>query len=253
MSRVVTAAEIKSYQDFAAANHIVVDGEVGEKNANVLAAYLDVQMYGAIVNQENLTKAFNAVRTQLTLIDPREVEYTKIFNSLSQGEQTVFAHWWGAQKRFVTAGLEGAENAAIILKFLKDRRYQVTYEGLDQAVQNIVSNPGRKLHLVEVPTVDFTPGRHSNKSFKEEKDNGEFRPDGRKNHARNPKIVEQSFSPKTIEADFQMKSEALTGKTHGQTQMCRRLFETNKDGSINWRNTYASRCRYLEHNGERTM
>ena len=80
MQRVITAAEVAAYQAFAAENCIVVEGEVGEKNANTLAVYLDTQMNGATVNKENLTKAFQAVRSQLVLVDPREAEYTKIFN-----------------------------------------------------------------------------------------------------------------------------------------------------------------------------
>lgn len=193
MQRVITQQEIAAYQAFAAENRIVVEGEVGEKNANVLAAYLDGQMNGATVNKENLTKAFAAVRSQLTLIDRREVEYTKVFNSLSQGEQAVFANWWGGQsKRLITTGLEGAENAAIILGWMKARRYQIaSFESLDQAVQNIISQPGRKLTLVQAPSVEFTPGRHSGKTFSDSKKGDEDRGyvNGKVNHARNSKIV----------------------------------------------------------------
>jgi hypothetical protein len=252
-NRIVTATEIAAYQKFAAANNIAIEGE-GGRNAELLGNYVNEQLNGAEINETTLTTAFNALRSQIVLIDRREVEYTKIFNSLSAGEQRVFASWWPIQKRFVTEGLPGAENAAIILGWMKARRYQVTYEGLDQGVQNIVSNPGRKLTLVETPTVAFTPGRHSGKSFKEEKDSGEFRPDGRKNHAKNPKIVEQSFSPKTLDKEWEIKAEALAGQTHSQTAQVKRFLVTKSNGEVDWKATYDSRVRYLEgRNGERTM
>jgi len=182
-----------------------------------------------------------------------EQAFDKTVALLTQGQRETVHSWLLSQNRLIQDGDQGYENVTQICNWLLARRFQITNDSLNNAVGNLVNNSAARLHFKTVEQ-NYQPGRHSGKSFHDSKAEEQSRNfiHGRINHANQPHIVEQSVSPKTLEAEWARKCDSIQGKTHSQTQQVRRLLVTKPDGTPDYRATYESRIRFLEsRNGER--
>lgn len=221
-----------------------VDSE--QNGLAILAAIPD----GTPVTLESLSAAAQSLVNQGVVLfvvkSAAQQAFDKLVAKLTQAQKETIHAWLEGQKRLIQTGDEGYLNFVAVVSFLRDRRYPITSGGLDQALSNLVNNASTKLYFVPVEE-KFEGGRHSGKKFSTKKDEqSRDYVNGKLNHANNPKIVEQALGPKSQDALWEQKAEALAGHTHSQTTQAKRMFVTKHNGEVDWKATHDARAKYLD-------
>ena len=190
----LTEVEIQAFTKFATDHEIIIDGETGVRNADILC--------NPIINLDSditpaaLSASFAKVSSQLRMKSATYKKADELARKLSPVEHATYKAWAGRQKLLV--GLDGSEegyqNVATLLGWFRGN--PVTSHNLDLALGNVVNNAkfGR-IHFKPQPKQDraYGPGGLLNHAFglEEPKPKAaavqqEFHPNGRRNHAYTP-------------------------------------------------------------------
>jgi hypothetical protein len=189
----ITQNEIDAFSQFALANKIITDGDVGVKNADILC--------NPIINRDSditpdaLSASFTKVKGQLQLKSATYKKADELARKLSPAEIDAYKVWVKGQKLLI--GLDGSEegytNVASLLGWMRGN--PVTSHNLDLALGNIINNP-------QFGRIYFKP---------QPKQARPYGPGGKLNHA-----FGQKEEPKKVAAQGQ--SEYVNGrKNHAYT------------------------------------
>jgi hypothetical protein len=248
----LTDLEIAAFTKFARDYDIIIDGEVGVTNANVLCT--------AIVNSDSditpqtLAASFLRVRTQLQIKSATYKKADELARNLSPQEQEIYKAWTKNQKLLIglDGSPEGYENVATLLGWFRGNA--VTSHNLDLALGNVVNNAkfGR-IHFHPQPkqSREYGPGGLLNHAVVNKSEEG-FAPRASTNRTMrqimedNRPQVETVPTPVSINVEYQAMAESLQGRSHGQTAQARKLFVMVPGTSqIDWQQTHAARLRLL--------
>ena len=137
-SNSITQNEIDAYAQFALANKIITDGDVGVKNADILC--------NPIINRDSditpqaLSASFAKVKGQLRMKSATYKRADELASKLSPEEQATYKAWVKRQKLLI--GLDGSEegyqNVATLLGWFRGN--PVTSHNLDLALGNVINN-----------------------------------------------------------------------------------------------------------------
>jgi len=190
----ITEVEIAVFTQFAVDHEIIIDGETGVKNANILCApIIDLD---SDITPVALSDSFAKVSSQLRLKSATYKKADELASKLSPVEQATYNAWAARQKMLI--GLDGSEEGYQNVKSLLGwmRGNPVTDHNLDLALSNITNNiQFGRIHFKPQPRADraYGPGGKLNHAFgqKEEpkKVAAQGQPEyvnGRKNHAYTP-------------------------------------------------------------------
>ena len=190
----LTAVEIAAFTRFAMDHEIIIDGETGVKNADILC--------NPIINLDSdiipaaLSASFANVRSQLRMKSATYKKADELARKLSPVEQATYKAWAARQKMLI--GLDGSEegyqNVASLLGWMRGN--PVTAHNLDLALSNITNNiQFGRIHFKPQPRADraYGPGGKLNHAFGQKDEPAksvevqqEFHPNGRRNHAYTP-------------------------------------------------------------------
>jgi hypothetical protein len=198
----LTQNEVDAYNQFAAENKIISDGDVGVKNADILCNPIIDR--NSDITPQTLSLSLLRVKDQLRLKSAAQSRADELAHELSPNEVEAYRNWASRQSRWI--GLDGSdegfENCASLLGWMRGN--PVTEHTLDLALGNIINNPqfGR-VHFKPAPKQDrsIVGGRinhsliHRNEP-KSSEPQVQYR-NGRRNHASEvqPKPHESKSEP----------------------------------------------------------
>jgi hypothetical protein len=191
----ITNVEIAVFTQFAMDHEIIIDGETGVKNANILCApIIDLD---SDITPEALSTSFAKVNSQLQIKSATYKRADELASKLSPAEQATYKAWAARQEMLI--GLDGSEegyqNAKSLLGWMRGN--PVTDHNLDLDLSNITNNiQFGRIHFKPQPKAGrpYGPGGKRNHAFgqvEEPKakaavtDQPEY-VNGRKNHAYTP-------------------------------------------------------------------
>jgi hypothetical protein len=246
-SQQLSQSEYEAYEKFAVDNGLVLAGDIGRKNGDLLGGH--ILKLNQEITQATLNAAVQQLRGQLAWRSAAEREFDTIVGQLSPSEKSVVTTWLQHQKQLVLDGDPGLENFSIIVGWLRARNYPISEQNLNTALTNAINGGQRQLHWKQTPATPAHEGgygRHSGAKFNAKPDDGDRRfINGRFNHSYNEKLAAE-VPKKTQDSYWQVKCEELRGVTHGQSEQIRRLYVTRQDGSIDYESTYAKRVAIVE-------
>jgi hypothetical protein len=147
----LTEVEIQAFTKFAMDHDIIIDGETGVRNANILCTpIIDVE---SDITAATLSASFAKVGSQLRLKSATYRKADELVSKLSPAESDAYKVWTGSQKLLI--GLDGSEegyqNIASLLGWMRGN--PVTAHNLDLALGNIINNPkvGQRIHFKPQP------------------------------------------------------------------------------------------------------
>jgi hypothetical protein len=225
-----TQNEIAVFQMFCLENGIILDGETGFKNGEILGQVI------ADSNQQitpaTLAVAFEQVRDQLAIKSSAELAYEKI----------------AAENPYAAAALDALYPRELISddpdkKFHNSTKLLVELRGrpvnsrtVDEALGRLNYKPGSNLHFIpSKPVVD--PRNHALRT-EEPKPTSQIKyVGGRKNHASDPVETQtQVKSERQIDAwETISRSHLGSGRTHSQSQALQHIFDRGVNGMLPWR------------------
>jgi hypothetical protein len=134
----LTEVEIAAFTRFAMDHDIVIDGETGVKNADILCnPIIEVD---SDITLEALAASFVRVKSQLKIKSATYQKADELARKLSPEEQATYKAWAGSQKMLI--GLDGSEegyqNVASLLGWMRGNA--VTAHSLDLALSNVTNN-----------------------------------------------------------------------------------------------------------------
>jgi len=190
----ITKAEIAAFTQFATDHEIIIDGETGVRNANILCT--PIINLDSDITSATLSDSFAKVKIQLQMKSATYKRADELARRLSPAEQEIYKAWAARQRMLI--GLDGSEegyqNVASLLGWMRGN--PVTAHNLDLALGNITNNiQFGRIHFKPQPRADraYGPGGKLNHAFgqKEEpkKAAATGQPEyigGRKNHAYTP-------------------------------------------------------------------
>jgi hypothetical protein len=198
----ITQNEIDAYTQFAAANKIITDGDVGVMNANILCKPIIDR--NSDITPQTLSLSLLRVRDQLKLKSAAHSRADELAHKLSPTEVEAYRNWAAHQSRWIglDGSEEGYENCASLLGWMRGN--PVTEHTLDLALGNVINNPqfGR-VHFKPAPKQDRSiVGGRINHALthrdepKASEPQVEYR-NGRRNHASEiqPKLQEHKSAP----------------------------------------------------------
>jgi hypothetical protein len=144
----ITNEEVLAYETWCQKHHVILDGQDGVDNANLVRDYF-LQTWGEDIAEANLDKALPQMRPFLKFKSSALVKLEKTANSMTTQEADVFDAWVGRQRLEGLESDKGKENATNILSWLRERNLEIIGRNLDLAVQNIICNG----HLGHAPLV----------------------------------------------------------------------------------------------------
>jgi hypothetical protein len=228
------------------ASGLIVDEQDGKEaadhNSERVSAFFELNKH-IPVTVESVLVAVRRMRDQLKFKSPAQVVYEKEYQALSLSDQNAFGAWWfspSTKRTIIIEGDEGFSNAAHIIQWSKGRTFDA--RTFDLAVSNLTATQG--LHLVPTRQQDSQgrPGHQSDGRGLFSKDDTNLT--ARDHQKRTQAAADKAAGRSTPElgTNFQALAEAVTGKTHSQTESIQRLYKT-EGGKINWEQTYLSRRR----------
>jgi hypothetical protein len=192
---------------------------------------------GGVWSIENLNRAVDKLRDQLTWRSKADLEYSTAWASLNPDQQAQFTNWWTRQaKQYVQIeGEEGFINASRIITWCKGRTF--TPDVFDRAVTNLFATQG----LFAAPTkLQRNPRQHEDSgSFMPKENTTQFR-GGKLNHAYQDSNQKKSVSEETAPDAWKQLAENLRGSTHSETETLKSI------NGKSWRETYMKRRAFLD-------
>ena len=190
----LTAVEIAAFTRFAMDHEIIIDGETGVRNADILC--------NPIINLDSditpaaLSASFAKVKSQLRTKSAAYKKADQLAWKLSPVEHATYKAWAARQRMLI--GIDGSEegyqNVASLLGWMRGN--PVTEHNLDLALGNIINNiQFGRIHFKPQPRADsaYGPGGKLNHAFGQKDEPAksvevqqEFHPNGRRNHAYKP-------------------------------------------------------------------
>ena len=236
----LTQAELDAYDQYAIDNGLVLEGAIGRQNGDLLGGFIVNQMKADITPQ-TLEAAVKHLRDKLTWKPQDQLDYEKIFASLSPTDQNAFLAWRNPARM-----VQSYRNSYRLLRFLKDRRMAVN----DSNIRIAIANLGVALEFTPVPQPDngiYRPdgkidhAKKSNPKSNEPEDDRRY-VNGRTNHAHNPQFTAEVHKS-VQDAAWKAKAEAVRGNRHSESAAIQRMFVSGPNGEIDWKATYTARDR----------
>jgi hypothetical protein len=243
--------ELAAYQAFCSDHRIALDGEAGEKNGELFGDFIGVRM-DSDFTQEALETAFTHLKGQLKFVSKVQTDADALARNLRPEEIDAFKVWARGQRMI---GLDGSEEGYANVRSLLGwmRGNPVTGHNLDLALGNIVNNPqfGR-IYFKPQPKQDRSigPGGRLNHSIVNKSEEG-FMPRSQTNRTHRQmmednRVKETPVAPISVNPEYKSKAESLVGRSHGQTDMARKLFiMVPGTTTIDWEQTHAARTKFL--------
>jgi hypothetical protein len=179
-----------------------------------------------------------------------ETEVREILGKLDQNQRDIIADWLAKQHRLETEGDKGFSNVSVIVAWLLNRRYAICEANLTTALTNSMNNGKRKIHFKELPKQDrSTATGRINHALVNPAQEG-FMPKAETNRTFHQLVESNQPKPEVpveaVHEDFQVKAETVTGRTHSQTDLARRIVVTVLNSRvIDWEQTYQARLRFV--------
>jgi hypothetical protein len=196
---------------------------------------------GGLWSIDNLNRAVDMLRDQLTWRSKADLEYQAAWQSLNADQQAQFTAWWnGPAKKYVRLdGEEGFANASRILTWAKNHTWSA--DVFDRACQNLFSTQG----LYPAPRREQGERRghvDDGKGFMSKSETNvsaveRSRRDRERQESNQPKTGASPDDPNS--AEWLRKAEALTGSTHSDKAILARM------AGRSHHETYLMRQRYL--------
>ena len=143
--------EIAAFTQFAHDYDIIIDGEIGEKNADILCT--PIINADSDITLQTLAASFLKVRSQMQLKSATYKKADALASKLSPEEQAIYTAWAARQKLLVglDGSPEGYQNVLSLLSWFRGN--PVTSHNLDLALGNIINNPqvGQRIHFHPQP------------------------------------------------------------------------------------------------------
>ena len=246
--------EQAAFNKFAQDYDIIVDGEVGVQNANILCTPIINSESNSELTPQTLAASLLNVKSQIKFKSAAYKRGDELARQMTADEQGIYRAWAKNQKLLV--GIDGSEegyqNVATLLGWFRGNA--VTAHHLDLALGNCVNNAqfGR-IHFHPQPKADRSigPGGKINHALVNKSEEG-FMPRNQTNRSarqiaeENRPKMETPVAPVSINVEYQAKAEALQGRSHGQTAQAMRMFVMVPNTSdIDWARTHAARLRFL--------
>lgn len=249
-SSILSDSEIAAFTKFTTDYDILIDHEVGVKNADILC--------GPIINSDSeitlqtLAASLLNVKNQIQFKSAMYKKAEALTSKLHPDEVAAYQSWAKNQKLILDNSEEGYTNLATLLGWLRGN--SVTAHSLDLSLGNCINNGDYgRLHFRPQPKADrsYGPGGKLNHSIVNKSEEG-FMPHNQTNRSlrqvmedNRPK-VDTVPTPVSINVEYKAKAESVQGRSHGQTDQARRLFVMVPNTSeIDWRETYAAREKFL--------
>lgn len=244
----ITEAENKTYDAFCLKNRIANDGTPGAiKNAEAIVDFV-VTRWREDLNEYTLGVALEKLRPGLTFISPEQAEVQEVLATLTQTERDNVAAWLNRQHRLVVIGNQGFSNVSTLVSWIKAHGFEVNANNLNNAIGNCQNSSHRKLFWQEAPKQDRAIPNHINHALTDK--DARFMLKSETN--RTWRDIVNSNRPKAeapveaIHEDFQLRAEAVQGRTHSQTDQARRIICTIPGSHVvDWEATYHARLRYV--------
>jgi hypothetical protein len=123
----ITQAEVQAYVDFCQKHGINLDGEDGVYNGEFVREYF-LETWQEDITPANLALALKQLRPHLKFRTEDELEFNKIYNTLSAAEKQAFA-----ASEWPFGVIRNEFNGFVLLKWLKAHRFEVTERNLSFA------------------------------------------------------------------------------------------------------------------------
>jgi hypothetical protein len=246
--------EQAAFNKFAQDFDIIVDGEVGVQNANILCTPIINSESNSELTPQTLAASLLNVKSQIQFKSAAYKRGDQLARQMTAEEQGIYRAWSKSQKLLI--GIDGSEegyqNVATLLGWFRGNT--VTAHHLDLALGNCVNNAqfGR-IHFAPQPKQDRSigPGGKINHALVNKSEEG-FMPRNQTNRSirqimeENRPKTEVAPTPVSINTEYKAKAEALQGRSHGQTAQAGRLFVMVPGTSdIDWAQTYRAREEFL--------
>jgi hypothetical protein len=238
----ITQNEVDAYTQFAAANKVITDGDVGVKNADILCNPIIDR--NSDITPQTLSLSFSRVKNQLKLKSAAHSRADELAHKLSPAEVEAYRNWAAHQSRWIglDGSEEGYENCASLLGWMRGN--PVTEHTLDLALGNIINNPqfGR-IHFKPAPKQDRSiVGGRINHALTHRDDpkskelQVEYR-NGRRNHASEVQSKPQEHkSAPVIDAWKDIVGRYMTQwTTHGQKATLEAEYNRSIQTGKSWR------------------
>jgi hypothetical protein len=248
-STTITETERNAYDLFCQQHHILNDESPSAlRNGENIGAYI-CGTWNEDITEHTLTIALEKLRDRLVFIPAEQVEVAEILSKLDQDQRNIVASWLTKQHRLETEDLKGFSNVSLLVAWLLNRRYAVTEAGLDMALGNVQNTGKRKIFWKELPkqSREYVQGKpnHAFGQTEEPKAAATHQREyvsGRRNHAYMP----PENAPVSVNPGYQSKAESVQGRSHGQTDVARKLFVMIPGTcDIDWQQTLAAREKFL--------
>jgi hypothetical protein len=247
----LTQNEVDAYMQFAAENKIITVGDVGVRNADILCNPIIDR--NSDITPQTLSLSFLRVKDQLRLKSAAQSRAGALAHNLSSTEVEAYRNWASHQSRWIglDGSEEGFENCASLLAWMRGN--PVTEHTLDLALGNIINNPQfGTIHFKPQPKQDRSigPGGRLNHSIVNKSEEG-FMPRSQTNRTHRQVLEESRPKPETavpvsVNPDYRARAESVQGRSHGQTDVARKLFVMIPGTSdIDWQQTLAAREKFL--------
>jgi hypothetical protein len=244
----ITEAENKTYDAFCLKNRIANDGSAAAtKNAEAIVDYI-VTRWREDINDYTLGVALEKLRPGLTFISKEQAEVQEVLATLTQAERDNVAAWLNRQHRLVVTGNEGYSNVSTLVSWIKAHNFEVNAHNLNNAIGNCQNSSHRKLYWNEGPKQDRAIPNHINHALTDK--DAHFMPKSETNRTWRDIVNSTRAKPEApveaIHEDFQVKAEAVQGRTHSATEQARRIICTVPGSHVvDWEATYHARLRYV--------
>jgi hypothetical protein len=251
-STTITSTEKNAYDQFCATHNILNDETTAAfKNGELIGAYI-CKTWNQDIKEETLKVALEKLSDQLVFIPAEQVEVTAILSRLNQYQRDIVATWIGRQPRLENEGLHGFSNVSVLVAWCLNRNFEVSDANLNTALGNCQNNGKRKLFWKEAHKEDRSiVGQKINHALVNKSEEG-FAPRSQTNRTYRQMIEdnrpksETPVAPVSVNVEYKSKAENLVGRSHGQTDMARKLFVTVPGTSdIDWQQTLAAREKFL--------
>jgi hypothetical protein len=251
-STTITETERNAYDLFCQQHHILNDQSAEAlRNGENIGTYI-CTTWNENITEHTLAVAMEKLRDRLTFIPAEQVEVAEILGKLDQGQCEIVASWLSHQHRLEVDGLKGFSNVSVLVAWLLNRKYAISEANLTTALGNAQNSGHRKLFWKDLPKQDRSigPGGRLNHSIVNKSEEG-FMPKSQTNRTylqmmQENRVKETPAAPVSVNPEYKSKAENLVGRSHGQTNMARKLFiMVPGTTTIDWEQTHAARTRFL--------
>jgi hypothetical protein len=251
-STTITEIERNAYDLFCEQHHILNDqGADALRNGENLGTYIGTT-WNEDITEHTLAVALEKLRARLVFIPREQIEVAEILGKLDQSQREIIASWLSHQHRLEVDGPKGFSNVSVLVAWLLNRRYAISEANLTTALGNAQNSGHRKLFWKEPAKADRSigPGGRINHALVNKSEEG-FMPRSQTNRTHRQmiednRVKETPVAPVSVNPEYKLKAESVQGRTHGQTDMARKLFiMVPGTTTIDWEQTHAARTRFI--------